>query len=232
MSISFISASISDDLTRNVGPKPIGTAEGDFMLAHVWAYEEDIVSAPVGWEGPENAAGGPTNDVTGEPEAFFHNIYSKFAGTIEPDDYTFVITTDTGPDPNRRVVIASYRGVHPDAGATHPIAGVSDGHTENAGSDTLEIFGISGAPAGQRVVVMAAVGTTSPTATMPSPYIERLDQEGNFVFDYQVTGDPVDNPLVTFPSPMTSWGHAIRLNAAPEEPGNRFDCSGIDSQIN
>lgn len=239
MAISFIAVSISDVLTKNVGIKPIGTAEDDYMLAHVWAYEETVTSVPTGWTGPENVFTGPTIDVDGQLEAFNHYIYGKFAGASEPATYTWGTTTDTGPDPNRRVVIVTYRGVQPDVGAFHPIAGVSDGHTEKGGvghanPNTLEIFGLSGAPVTQRVVIMAAVGTTSPTATMDSPWVQRLDDDGCFVFDYQVvSGGVITNPVVMeFPAAMTSWGHGIRLNAAPEPAGDRNYCQSVDTQIN
>src|SRR5688572_3253924 len=132
MSISFIAVSLSDELTKNVGPKPTGTVEGDFMLALVWAYEETVTSAPTGWtlEAQNN-----TIDVEGEPEVFNSYLYSKFAGSSEPSDYTWVTSTDTGPTPNRRVVILTYRGVL----SSSPISEDRAPHTENAGSNVLEI---------------------------------------------------------------------------------------------
>src|SRR5688500_15114935 len=106
MSISFVAVSISDEATKNVGPKPTGTAENDLMLAHVWAYEETVTAAPTGWT-EQTSARQTTRDVEGEPEIFTSYIYHKFAGASEPADYTWETTTDTGPTPNRRVVLAT-----------------------------------------------------------------------------------------------------------------------------
>lgn len=227
--ISFVAVSISDEATKNVGPKPPGTAENDLMVALVWAYEEEVTSAPSGWVLRESNS---TNDVTGEPEKFNSYLYQKEAGASEPADYTWVTTTDTGPTPNRRVVIVSYRGTFispPDNGIVEDRAP----HTENAGSNQLTLANMDTGEPGYRLVLLAAVGIPGITGTLGSPYVERLDDDGNFVYDRRitVTGSISSDPLI-LSTVVTSWGYQVMLIANPDAAGDRNYCASIDTQIN
>lgn len=221
--ISFVARSISDVATPNVGPKPTGTAEGDLMIAHVWAYEETVTAAPTGWTLLEQQS---TNDVEGQPEVFNAYLYIKEAGASEPADYTW---TTSGPSTNRRVVIATYRGVL----LSGPTSEDRATHTENAGSNTLSLPNMNTGAVGRRLVLMAAVGITTPTASLLSPWVERLDDDGQFVLDRRiaVAGTVTSSPL-TISVVITSWGFEVMLVPNPDQPGDRDYCQSVDTQIN
>lgn len=233
MSISFVAVAKStgsvDPVLLKTCPKPTGTAERDLMVALVWAYEETVSSAPTGWTEREH---NQTSNVVGQPERFHSYLYHKEAGASEPSSYTWETTTSTGAAPNRRVVIVSYRGCF----ISPPDNGISEDrapHTENDGSNTLAIVSMNTGITGRRHVVLAAVGITTPTGSMPSPWVERLDSEGNFVFDdiIDVDGSTLANTL-TFSHVITSWGFQAMLIAEPDPAGDRNYCASIDTQIN
>lgn len=235
MAISFVALAYSTDEVDpellNVGPKPTGTAENNVMLAHVWAYEEEVTDAPDDWtlvEGPLQ-----TNDVEGQPEVYNAYLYIKEATDSEPDDYTWETTTDTGPAPNRRVVIASYRGVFTTPDVSEGFSEDRSTHTENASSNTLPIHAMDTGNVGRRLVLMAAAGIPGITGSMPSPWVERLDHEGLFLFDRRiVVAGSVTVSTLTLSMAVTSWGFEIMLVPEPDTPGDRNYCASIDTQIN
>jgi hypothetical protein len=230
MSISFVALAKStgevDPVLLKTCPKPTGTREGDIMLALVWAYEEEVTSAPTDWDILEQQS---TSDAEGEPEVFNAYLYIKEAGASEPSSYTWETTTTTGPAPNRRVVIVSYRDVL----LSGPTSEDRATHTENAGSNTLSLPNMDTSAVGRRLVLMAAVGLTTPTGSMPSPWIERLDEDGQFVFDriMFITGATGTSTL-TLSATITSWGFEVMLVPNPDDPGDRKYCASIDTQIN
>lgn len=223
MAISFVALSISDEATPNVGPKPTGTADNDIMLAHVWAYEETVTSVPTGWTLLEQQS---TSDVTAQPEVFNAYLYIKEAGASEPADYTW---GTSGPSTNRRVEIVSYRGCL----LSGPTSEDRATHTENAGSNTLSLPNMNTGAVGRRLVLLAAVGLLTPTATLGSPWVERLDEDGQFVLDRRivVAGTVTSSPL-TISATITSWGFEVMLVPDPDPPGDRDYCQSVDTQIN
>lgn len=225
--ITFVSVAISDEVDTDTCPKPVGTAEFDFMLAHVWAKDETITSAPAGWEFSPVQFPLETSDGAEQFNSYF---YFKRVGASEPSSYTW---ETTGADPNRRIVIVSYRGVIRGVDADDAFTGLTTNHTEDSGANILTMNMDGTWAQGLRMVILAAVGIPGTTATLGSPYVERLDEDGNFVYDRRLVAETVViDPVVTFSSVITSFGRGLFLIPEPDGPGDRNYCGSVDTQIN
>lgn len=194
---------------------------GDFLFAFLVGSSGDDPDPPAGWT---QIALSPV-----DAEAFtFFTVMWGFYHEITVGDSGIYDFTNADPESlGWSANFVEYSGVDPDS----PVQAVSKNSNGNA-SPILTLPSITVARTGSRVLV--ATANQIVTAPTVENFTLRTADGPMYVFDKAAgAGSTGGIDVVSANESGTGWdlGFLIALNP-PLEPGTRFDCSTIDSQIN
>lgn len=201
--------------------------EGHFLIAFLVNLDPgDAPNAPSGWT---EISSSPVV-LPDPPNQFFATMWAfwKVLGAAETGVYDF-----SNGDPESSGWYGNfeeYSGTDP----ANPVAVNSkDGTYDNNAATVQNLPSVTVPHTGG--ILLAATTNQGPDNTFNQPVIATmtLRSEGPvYVFDRSVAAGPTGDVEVVYPGPTGFiLGFLLALNP-PIEPGARFDCATVDSQIN
>lgn len=192
--------------------------EGDLLIVFLGGIITDVPDAPTGWVELDVS---PRQSSSHISPALFG--YYKILGAGEPTSYDF----DNGASSGWVSNFLEYSGIDTD----DPVAATSAADNGNA-TVILTLPAVTA----EHTSTILVVGEHNQLNLIPSIIGFNTRVDGFFMFSFDKTvnaGSSGDVEVVSANESGTGWdiGFLIALNPSVE-PGQRFDCSTIDSQIN